>query len=92
MAAGVALGIKFTMIAPALALGVGATRAALFSRYGKGGDLAQPIPNARGELTDRNGQVLALDVPRYALYLDPHEMARRDNVRVQLMAALPAIP
>ena len=75
-----------------LALGVGATRAALFSRYAKGGDLAQPIPNARGELTDRNGQVLAIDVPRYALYLDPHEMARRDNVRIQLLAALPGIP
>jgi cell division protein FtsI (penicillin-binding protein 3) len=72
-------------------LGLGATRAALFSAYSRGGALAAPIPNARAELTDRNGQVLAIDVPRYALYLDPHELVHPAEVRAALLAAVPGI-
>ena len=44
-------------------LGLGAGKAARFSRYGHGGELAQSMPGARAELTDRNGQTLALDLP-----------------------------
>jgi cell division protein FtsI (penicillin-binding protein 3) len=73
-----------------LTLGLGATRAALFPRL-HGGELAQPVPNARAEITDRNGAVLALDIPRYGLYVDPHEMVRKDLVRSSLLATLPGI-
>jgi cell division protein FtsI (penicillin-binding protein 3) len=70
-------------------LGLGATRAALFSPWGHGVEIAAPSPNARGELTDRNGQVLALDVPRYGLYIDPREMAFPAQVEAALLKALP---
>jgi cell division protein FtsI (penicillin-binding protein 3) len=72
-------------------LGLGATKAALFSPYGRGGELAAPMPGARGELVDRNGLTLALDLPRYGLYVDPHEIVFKDRLRAQLLAALPDI-
>jgi cell division protein FtsI (penicillin-binding protein 3) len=75
-----------------VALGLGATKAALFSPYGRGGELIPPAANARADLTDRNGRVLALDVPRFGLYIDPREMAFPDRVRAALLQALPAIP
>jgi cell division protein FtsI (penicillin-binding protein 3) len=73
-------------------LALGAGKAALFSRYGHGGELALPMPGARAELTDRNGQTLALDLPRYGLYVDPHEIVFKDRLRAALLAALPDIP
>jgi cell division protein FtsI (penicillin-binding protein 3) len=72
-------------------LGLGAAKAALFSRFGHGGEIAAPAPNARADLLDRNGQVLALDLPRYGLYLDPREIVHKDQVRAALLQALPAI-
>ena len=72
-------------------LALGAGKAALFSPYGRGGELLAPMPGARAELTDRNGEVLALDLPRYGLYVDPHEMVRKDAVRAALLQALPQI-
>src|ERR1019366_2913130 len=76
-----------------VALGLGATKAALFSPYGHGGELSDtPAANARADLTDRNGDVLALDVPRFGLYVDPREMAFPDRVRAALAQALPNIP
>ena len=51
----------------------------------------QPAPNARAELVDRNGQVLALDLPRFGLYVDPHEMVHKADVRAALLAAMPTI-
>jgi cell division protein FtsI (penicillin-binding protein 3) len=72
-------------------LALGAGKAALFSPYGRGGELLAPMPGARGELTDRNGEILALDLPRYGLYVDPHEMVRKDAVRAALLQTLPQI-
>ena len=72
-------------------LALGAGKAALFSPYGRGGELLAPMPGARAELTDRNGEILALDLPRYGLYVDPHEMVRKDAVRAALLQALPQI-
>jgi cell division protein FtsI (penicillin-binding protein 3) len=72
-------------------LALGATRAALFSPWGHGSDLVTPAPNARAELTDRNGAILAIDEPRYGLYVDPHEMVHKADVRAALLAAMPAI-
>ncbi len=71
-------------------LALGATRAALFSPWGHGSDLVTPAPNARAELTDRNGAILAIDEPRYGLYVDPHEMVHKADVRAALLAAMPA--
>jgi cell division protein FtsI (penicillin-binding protein 3) len=42
-------------------LALGATRAAVFSPWGHGSDIVTPAPNARAELTDRNGAILAID-------------------------------
>jgi cell division protein FtsI (penicillin-binding protein 3) len=72
-------------------LGLGATRAALFSPWGHGAEIVQPAPNARAELTDRNGLILALDTPRFGLYVDPHEMVHKADVRAALLAAMPTI-
>ncbi len=74
-----------------ITLALGATRAALFSPWGHGGEIATPAPNARAELTDRNGALLAIDVPRFGLYVDPHEMVHKADVRAALLAAMPAI-
>jgi cell division protein FtsI (penicillin-binding protein 3) len=71
------------------ALALGATRAALFSPYGETGELAQPTPNARGEILDRSGAALALDVPRYGLYVDPREILKKSDVRAALLSVLP---
>jgi cell division protein FtsI (penicillin-binding protein 3) len=71
-------------------LSLGATRAALFSRYGRGGEPLVVDPSARGELVDRNGAVLAMDVPRYGLYLDPRDVLFKSNVRAALAPLLPA--
>jgi cell division protein FtsI (penicillin-binding protein 3) len=72
-------------------LSLGATRAALFSPYGRAGEPLAPLPGARADLIDRNGLVLAMDLPRYGLYLDPGEIYRKSDVRAALLAALPAI-
>ena len=72
-------------------LGLGAARAALFSPWGHGVEITPPAPNARAELTDRNGELLAIDVPRYGLYVDPHEMVHKADVRAALLASMPAI-
>jgi len=74
-----------------ITLALGAGKAAMFSRYGRGGELLAPMPGARAELTDRRGEILALDLPRYGLYVDPHEMVRKDVVRASLLQALPDV-
>ncbi|HEY3800510.1 MAG TPA: penicillin-binding protein 2 [Caulobacteraceae bacterium] len=74
-----------------ITLGLGATRAALFSPFGHGAEVSEPQPNARADLTDRNGQLMAVDLPRWGLYLDPHEMVRKDLVRAALVAAVPGL-
>jgi cell division protein FtsI (penicillin-binding protein 3) len=72
-------------------LALGATRAALFSPYGHGAEVSLPAANARADLTDRNGEVLAFDVPRFGLYVDPQQMAFPDRVEAALLKAVPDI-
>src|ERR1700722_8397355 len=50
-----------------LTLAAGATRCALFPDFGRGGYLAG-TPEARADLTDRNGQLLAVDLTHYGVY------------------------
>ena len=73
-----------------LTLAAGATRSALFSNMDHG-DMEGAPPGARADLTDRNGQLLAADLPHFGLYYDPHENWNPDEVRRVLGPALPAL-
>ncbi|MCX8500023.1 MAG: penicillin-binding protein 2, partial [Caulobacteraceae bacterium] len=74
-----------------LTLGVGATHSALFSDAGKNtGTLAAPS-GARADLVDRNGQLLAVDLPHYGLYVDSREIWDISETRTALMAAMPGL-
>jgi cell division protein FtsI (penicillin-binding protein 3) len=72
-------------------LALGAGKVALFSPFNRGAEPLTLMPGARAELTDRNGLVLALDMPHYGLYVDGDDMVRKDYVRAALLRALPAI-
>ena len=72
-------------------LGLGASKAALFSGLGRGGDSVVTAPNARADLVDRNGQILAMDLIHYGLYVDPHEIADPKGTAAALTAVLPGI-
>ena len=70
-------------------LGVEAGRAALFSGA-DGVGLSEPVPaEARADLTDRQGRLLATDLTHYGLYLDPREVWDQGETRRGLLAALP---
>jgi len=73
-----------------LTLAGGAARTALFSDNDRAGAEGVP-PGARAELTDRNGQLLAADLPHFGLYYDPHENWNPDEVRRVLGPALPGL-
>jgi len=73
-----------------LALAVGAAHSALFSdRDRAGADGA--APGARAELVDRNGLLLAADLPHFGLYYDPRENWNPDEVRRVLPTAVPGL-
>lgn len=72
-------------------LAAGATWAALFRgevpRF-SGGAAAL----VRGDLTDRNGLLLAANIPHYAAYIDPTEVWDREHAAREIRRALPRIP
>ena len=70
-------------------LAIGATHAALFSSAGRDDGLAPPAESARGDLVDRNGELLAADLLHYGLYVDPREIWDAGETRRALLAALP---
>jgi cell division protein FtsI (penicillin-binding protein 3) len=72
-----------------LALAVGATRAALFSGDGRDDGFSPVVESARGDLVDRNGELLAADLLHYGLYVDPREIWDAGETRKALLAALP---
>ena len=72
-------------------LAIGATHAALFSDAGKGDGYAPVTPGARSDLVDRNGQLLALDLTHYGLYLDPTEVWDTAQTKAQLARTVPGL-
>ena len=74
-----------------LTLGGGAVKSALFPEADRGEAAAGAPPGARADLVDRNGQLLAVDLPHFGLYFDPNENWNRDEVRRALTTALPQL-
>ncbi|WP_395942503.1 peptidoglycan D,D-transpeptidase FtsI family protein [Brevundimonas sp.] len=72
-------------------LAIGASYKALFAHAG--GRWAGANPNAlvRGDLTDRNGELLATNIVHYGLYIDPAEIWDDDLAFRQLRRALPRL-
>jgi len=75
-----------------IALAIGTTRAALFSDAGKGDVAAAAAGAARADLVDRNGELLAVDLLHYGLYVDPREIWDLGETRRALGAALADVP
>ncbi len=72
-------------------LGLKATRAALFAPVDEASRSAPPMIGARADLTDRNGQLLAVDLTHYGVYLDPREIWDTDEIRRKLPAIFPKL-
>ena len=74
-----------------ITLGIEAGRAALFSKAGSA-EPGVPVPaEARSDLVDRNGRLLALDLTHYGLYVDPREVWDTAEARRDLEVALPKL-
>ncbi len=74
-----------------LTLGLVATKAALMSGLGGEGGLAGLPANARADLVDRNGEILAIDLVHYGLYISPREVSDRAGTQAALLAAVPTL-
>ncbi len=74
-----------------LFLAYGASRAALFPQTDKRHAAPAALRADRADLTDRNDEILATDVPRYALYLRPVEIADKAGTLAAIEAAAPSI-
>ncbi len=88
------LRIAFVMLAFGFAfvvMAIGATHQALFSDNRAGPDGAAAPLEARADLTDRNGALLAADLPHFALYVDPREVWDVPATRQALAAILPDV-
>jgi cell division protein FtsI (penicillin-binding protein 3) len=73
-----------------LTLGAGAVKSVLFPDIDRGAYAGGP-PGERADLTDRNGQLLAVDLPHYGVYYDPKQNWDPDEVRRALSMALPQL-
>jgi cell division protein FtsI (penicillin-binding protein 3) len=72
-------------------LAIGATHAALFSNAARADGGAPATPGSRADLVDRNGQLLALDLTHYGLYLDPTEVWDPAQTRNALLQTIPTL-
>ena len=82
--------IVFSVVFGALALG--AAHAALFVDKGRLWAAANPHALVRGDLTDRNGELLATNITHYGLYIDPAEVWDKRLAFTQLRRAIPRLP
>ena len=84
--------VVLTIFATAfIVLGVEAGKSALFSKAG-GGGLTAPVPaEARADVVDREGRLLALDLTHFGLYLHPREVFDKHEIRHDLAAVLPKL-
>ncbi len=73
-----------------LTLAVGTAHSALFSNHDRAG-ADGAAPGARADLVDRNGLLLAADLPHFGLYYDPKENWDSDEVRRVLPTAVPGL-
>ena len=71
---------------------LGASFSALFSNVGRGNGFLASTEGARGDLVDREGRLLAVDLTHYALYVDPREVWDKPEARRALGRALPEVP
>ena len=76
--------ILAVFIAGFVALGYGATKTAIFPQGGRSGHIASMPPGSRADLVDRNGQLLAIDLPNYSLYLDRKLIWDQEEIRQRL--------
>ncbi|MHB8530247.1 MAG: peptidoglycan D,D-transpeptidase FtsI family protein [Caulobacteraceae bacterium] len=72
-------------------LGLAATRAALFSGLDVAGESTVLPAGARADIVDRNGEVMAMDLVHYGLYLEPREIADKAGTAQALTAAIPTL-
>jgi cell division protein FtsI (penicillin-binding protein 3) len=70
-------------------LGLVATKAALFSGLDANNQGAGLAPEARADLLDRNGQILAVDLVRYGMYVNPREVYDPAATKAALLSVLP---
>lgn len=75
-----------------VALVGGATHAALLSGGASAGSWRAGPTLARGDLTDREGRLLATNIRHYGLYVDPAEIWDRAAALEAMTAALPRLP
>jgi cell division protein FtsI (penicillin-binding protein 3) len=73
-----------------LFLAIGATRSALFAKP-EGAGYAPPVATARADLVDRNGQLLAIDLTHYGVYVDPREIWDNAEIQRVLTQTLPGL-
>jgi len=71
-----------------LTLSVWATHAALFSGLNEESGAVSLKPKARADLVDRNGEILAMDLVHYGLYIRPKEINDIPATRAALLAAI----
>jgi len=73
-----------------LFLAAAATRCALFAKPEVNG-YTPPVGVARADLVDRNGQLLAVDLTHYGVYVDPREIWDTAESQRVLTRALPGL-
>jgi cell division protein FtsI (penicillin-binding protein 3) len=75
-----------------LALAIGAARAALFSGADRHRASVASVRADRADVIDRNGEVLAMDLVRYGLYLRPAEIVDKAGTRAAILSVAPGLP
>jgi cell division protein FtsI (penicillin-binding protein 3) len=78
-------------VAAFVTLGLVATKAALFSGLDAKSRGAGLAPEARADLVDRDGQILAVDLVRFGMYINPREIYDPAATKAALLSVLPTL-